>query len=130
MLDHTPIPINTFGGLFDRGQDETCPPDHFTECLNLRATHKGFKTREGCDLSVTLPNVRRAHLYKRLGEAERWLILNDSGSIYDSLSPSTPILTIVGMTDFAFSNFNNRTNASAAHTVTCACRHRCSGERK
>ena len=107
MLDHTPIPINTFGGLFDRGQDETCPPDHFTECLNLRATHKGFKTREGCDLSVTLPNVRRAHLYKRLGEAERWLILNDSGSIYDSLSPSTPILTIVGMTDFAFSNFNN-----------------------
>ncbi len=118
MLDHTPIVINTFGGLFDRGQDETCPLDHFTECLNLRTTHRGIKTREGCDVSTTLANIRRYYLYKRLGEADRWLILNSLGEIYDSLNPSTPILSIAGMADFAFLNFYKKAYISPHNGVT------------
>lgn len=107
MRDHKALVQKEFG-LWDRGTDDVCPPNRNTKANNVIYTHFGAKTREGTVLSITFPNLARFHIYKRIGEADRLLILNTSGQLYDSTNLVTPILSIPAMTDFSVVVMFNR----------------------
>lgn len=100
--------VTQFKGTFSRGTEDTTPEDHFLDSLNLEFPFSGVDTRKGTVLDLTLANIRRKVLYKRINESPRMLILVDGGMIYDSTSLSAPILTIAGMTDFSAAFFYNR----------------------
>ena len=107
--DHSPIVISKFNGLYDRGDDDVCPPDHLTTCKNVSFVRQdGPGTRNGLVLSNTINNPRRIKIYRRLDEVPRRLILDDQGRIFDSLNVGIPILTIAGMTDFSAIDYGNR----------------------
>ncbi len=118
MREHTPIAVTGFNGVYDRGQDDSCPQDHFIDAKNVRFDVSEVYTREGLSLSLTIPNIRRTHSYKRMGEVPRLLILNSSGSIYDSTNLASPIITIAGMTDFSCLTFYNRAYIAPHNGVT------------
>lgn len=107
VRDHDPISLTSFLGTFDRGEDETVPPGYFRGSQNIRFKD-GVKTREGMALSVTVATVRRIAIYKRIGEADRLLILRVDGNLYDSTNLVTPILSIPTMTDFSMVSLFNR----------------------
>lgn len=106
MRDHEPLVVDIFRGTFDRGEDEVCPPGFFISSINWRFLKSGIQTREGFskdDISNLIPlgtKVRRIELYERTGEAQRLLILDDSGKIWDSVT-GLVILSIPAMTDFS-----------------------------
>lgn len=102
------IPVNTFNGLFDRGTDDVVPLDHFIDTLNTIYPFGGVQTRKGFDVSITLANILRYVVYKRINEATRLIILTTGGNLYDSTNLVTPIITIPGMTDFSMVPFYNR----------------------
>jgi len=104
MLDgHTPTSIIQFNGLFDRGDDESCPPDHFIESLNLFYSFGKASRRDGSSLDITSGfAINRWHIYNRTGEAARLLILDNTGKLWDSsVGFVTPILNIPTMVDFS-----------------------------
>lgn len=107
--DHSPIVISKFNGLYDRGDDDVCPADHFTVCQNVSFVKQdGPRTRDGLILSNTIDSPRRIKIYRRVDEVPRRLILDGNGQIHDSLNIGTPILTIAGMTDFSAVDYGNR----------------------
>ena len=108
MRDHEPIVIDDFLGTFDHGEDEVTPLGHFIGSQNIKFKHKGVTTRDGSEIAITLSSVRRAAIYKRVGENQRLLILNKSGSLFDSTNVFIPILTISAMTDFSMVSIFNR----------------------
>ncbi len=105
MRDHQPIVIEEFNGLWKRGGEDSCPPDHFTDCNNVQYTESGFKTRDGIDVYLPYGNVVRIYPFN-----QSLLVLDSLGNLYHShrANPFTPILSIAGMTDFAFVKFANR----------------------
>lgn len=107
-LDHNPIALDDFNGLYSRGSVNATPKDHLSDCLNLRFSESAFETREGSSLSIEIPSVRRFFTYKRIGEASRLLILDNSGNLYDSLSLASPLITIPGMLDISMETFFGR----------------------
>ena len=108
MRDHESITVDDFRGLVDNGEDESIPQGGFISSQNNKFLRKGVKSREGSALLHTIPAVRRMAIYKRRGEAQRLLILDDVGRIYDSTNPAVPILTIAAMTDFSMVNIFER----------------------
>lgn len=106
--DHIPKSVTEFRGLFDRGDDEVTPENHFSIARNIVYTHRGFETRFGIDRNIDLTNILRIRVYKRTGEVSRLIILRSGGLLYDSLNLVTPILTIAAMTDFDLTTFFNR----------------------
>jgi hypothetical protein len=92
------------------GDDETAPLDHFIDEQNLEYDYRLFKSRRGSELSITTAfAVNRTHVYKRTGEADRLLILDNAGNLYDSaIGFVSPILAIATMTDFSIVTINNR----------------------
>ena len=115
MRDHEPILIDEFNGLWKRGDAESCPMDHFSDCDNLQYIQSGFKSRNSVQVltvnqsCLNYQNVKRMYNYVHQ-EVQSLLVLDDQGNIYhtESPTPCTPILTVVGMTDFAFVNFGGR----------------------
>jgi hypothetical protein len=104
-----PIHITKFNGRYNRGQNDVVPLDHALDESNNRFTHDGVETREGYEVSLTLADILRIHTYRRIGEAERLLVLTTGGNLYDSTaSIVSPILTIASMTDFACITMGNR----------------------
>jgi hypothetical protein len=117
---HPPKIISSFKGLWKRGDADTTPMDHFAECENLLfSDNDHFTTRPGIGISqdteAPIANIKRIYNYNT-GEANTQLILsydNDAGegSIYHLFDSDTlfgPILTIEGMTDFAFAPYGGR----------------------
>jgi hypothetical protein len=106
MRDHSPLVVDAFRGTFDRGEDEVCPAGFFLSSLNYRFNKGGVYTREGSENDVLAApivaniKVRRMELYERTGEAQRLLILNDVGQIWDSVT-GIMILSIPTMIDFS-----------------------------
>lgn len=117
--DHPGEIISQFKGLWRRGDADTTPLDHFTDCENLLLADIGqIQTRPGIgisqDVAVPLANVKRIYNYNT-GEANTQLVLveNESGEgeIYHVVDADTvfgPILTIDGMEDFAFAPYGGR----------------------
>lgn len=101
MRDHEPLTITSFLGTYDRGEDDSVPQGFFQDSRNIRFLKKGVATRYGSSSALTVSSIKRIVVYKRIGEAQRLLILDGSGRIYDSTNLSTPILTIALMTDFS-----------------------------
>jgi hypothetical protein len=110
IQDHTPIEVNNFGGLFGRDSfDDSVPADHLIDSQNLITEGFEMRTRDGFPYpSIVIANLRRFHTYKREGEADRDIILDSGGNLYDLKISATPILTIAGMTDFSVCQFYNR----------------------
>lgn len=121
MRDHDSKTINIFNGLFDRGDRENTPEDHFQGANNLRHEGKLVKTRDGITISqdvnavTPLTNIRRIYNYPLLTQ-NTLIVLSynpatNIGTIYHVIDEDTqfgPILTITGMTDFAFVPFAGR----------------------
>ena len=110
MENHTPLPAPAFNGLFARGKNDNCPPDHAIDLLNVKLSNNQIETRDGInlDLDIALP-IRRAYLYQRFQEVTRLIYLTDGGNFYDSVvSTTTPILTIPKATDFSALTLFNR----------------------
>lgn len=108
MRDHKPITVLTPMGAFDRGGDanfDVAPLNYQTRCQNCRfTTLGGVGTREGSDIVIStgLAGIRRFKRYKRLNEADRFLVLDNTGKLFDSSQGYiTPILNIPSMIDFS-----------------------------
>jgi hypothetical protein len=117
--DHPPVILSQFKGLWRRGDADTTPIDHFTDCENLNLLdNDSLATRPGIgisqDVAVPLSNVKRIYNYNT-GEANTQLVLveeeDGDGAIYHVVDADTvfgPILSIAGMEDFAFSPYGGR----------------------
>lgn len=121
MFEHTPVSIQDFRGRFDRGPVEAVPPGFFRDEGNLIYHRNGFETRRGFSIVAVASNdanVTRIHEYRRIGEAARFIFCTGSGNFYDSTAPSTPILTLPGVSDFAMVVMFNRAYISPHDRVT------------
>jgi hypothetical protein len=118
VRDHLGLVLDKFNGLWNRGDVDATPIDHFSDCLNIK--FKGgssFATRDGIgisqNVSVPLYNIKRIYNYATQ-TANTLLVLTydgTTGNIYHVVSPTLiygPILTIVGMQDFAFVPYAGR----------------------
>lgn len=122
MRDHEPEVIEEFNGLWKRGDEDTCPLDHFPDCNNIQFFESGFETRDGLDTFVAKGNVLRIYNYK-LQTGESLLILDTNGDIYHALlDPAEtvygPILHVNGMTDFGFYSMFGRAYITPFATFT------------
>ena len=106
MRGHNPLTLEQFNGLWQRGDDEACPQDHFLTAKNLQYTQNGFKSRDPLDTyqdpGVALSGILRFHNYV-MQSGESLLVLTIGGNIYHVVGSSIvygPILTIPTMTDF------------------------------
>ena len=118
LRDHDPIVVSEFLGMFDRGDDDSVPLGFFKDSRNIRFTARGVKSREGTTLDISLSGVKRAAVYKRIGEAQRLLLLDGAGQLFDSTNLVTPILSIAAMTDFSVEVMFNRAYISPHNGVT------------
>jgi len=119
VRDHQGISLDDFNGLYNRGEIDTVPRDHFTECNNVDYLDKGFDVRPGIrisqDVLVPLTNVRRIYNYATQ-TANTLIVLTydydtNYGSIHHIVDENTvfgPLLTIKNMTDFAFVPYAGR----------------------
>jgi len=113
MRNHSPVLIEEFNGLWRRGDPESTPMDHFSDCNNLQFIQSGFRTRDGIDVvnvgGKTISDVVRMYMYVHQND-EGLLVLDSHGNIYHTKSPTplVPILSVTGMTDFAFVNISGR----------------------
>lgn len=117
LLDHQPIPIQDFAGLY--GVDsftDSAPPNYSINELNLISQGNELKTRDGFGVAHTVTAPVKFYVYRRQGEASRILYL--SGTSIIDLSTTTTILTVVGMTGFAAYTYNNRVFLSPHNGVS------------
>ncbi len=114
VRDHQPVVIEQFNGLWDRGDEESCPLDHFIQADNIQYFNSGFETRYPLDIyqDVDVPLGRIVRMYNYVMQSGQSLIvLVEGGSIYHCIGPDLvygPILTIAGMEDFGFVAINGR----------------------
>ena len=119
VRDHQGITLAAFNGLWQRGDVDTVPIDHFSDCLNIDFIgDSSFKQRPGIvttqGVFVPLNNIKR--IYNYLTQFGSTLIVlaidvSGNGNIYHVIDSNTtygPILTIAGMTDFAFAAYAGR----------------------
>ncbi len=120
VRDHQGLALDKFNGLWGRGDDDTVPQDHFTDCNNIDfIAQSTFATRPGIaisqDVLVPLTNIRR--IYNFPTQSANTLIVltynydTGQGSIHHVVDENTvfgPLLTIAGMTDFAFVPYAGR----------------------
>lgn len=103
LRDHTPIPIENFNGLWLRGDPESVPMDHFSDCENVQFGESFVRTRDGITTFVAIGNVIRMYNYIMQG-GQSLLIMVEGGDIYHYI-PETetlygPILSLADMDDF------------------------------
>lgn len=115
---HQPVTISAFNGLFLRDGADSTPLDHFTDGLNFQVTEGGVDVRDGFSLVTTLAGIVRTYVYKIYGQADRYLILDNTGKLWDSTNLGSPILNIATMTDFAFVNVSGRAYISPTNGTT------------
>jgi hypothetical protein len=106
--DHIPLSQKDFRGLYSRGVDDSVPDPFFQDCLNVQFTDGEVRTRDGLELWLTKSNIVRFHMYKRLNETPRAIMLDSSGNLLDSTAPGTPIYTDASFVDFSLINYSNR----------------------
>lgn len=118
VRDHNPVPITEFNGLWRRGDIDSTPHDHFSDCNNIQFIQGGFEWRSGIDTAIPIPNVRMYTFVQETGSSI--LALDVDGNIYDSGSatPTVPILTIAGMTDFGYVSIGGRAYLTPSNGVT------------
>lgn len=129
MRDHKPQKLEKFMGLYDRGDIDNVPLDHFSDCQNIKfsATGKSFQTRDGVDkfqdVVSPLGNIVRYYNYITQSKNTLLVLVYDgaTGKIYhvvDSTTVQGPILIIAGMEDFAFTPYAGRAYISPFKSYT------------
>lgn len=119
VRDHDGDVIDKFNGLYDRGDVDSVPRDHFTDCQNIKyIATSAFGTRDGVGISqdvlVPLSNVRRFYNYPtQTAQTLIVLTIDDFGigNIYHVIDTDTvfgPILSLAGMKDFVFVPYAGR----------------------
>lgn len=119
MRDHKPIELKQFGGLWDQGDVDNVPRDHFSDCQNIQFVDgTSFRTRDGLGRhqSVIAPLGNVVRIYNYTTQTENTLLVltydDDSiGRIYHVINDGTvygPVLQIEGMTDFGFVPYAGR----------------------
>src|SRR5205823_9754828 len=96
VRDHTGIVLDKFNGLYNRGNIDETPSDHFSDCLNVDyIANYSFETRPGIGISQTvsvpLSNIKRVYNYPtQTANTLIILAVDDSnlGSIYHFVNPS------------------------------------------
>lgn len=110
MRDQQPINIENFMGLFDRGPNENCPYEYFTECRNIEFLYKGFRTRGEFTSQYTFTAVAAdiigLYIYPRVdGTSRRMVLVRETGGaqpvkLYDIDHPTlAPFLVATYTTD-------------------------------
>lgn len=119
LRDHVGKTLDQFNGLFKRGDADSVPEDHFSDANNLQFIQGGFKSRDGIGAHSAIPNVQRFYTFTQ-ESGQSLLVLDDQGNIFDTGSPTplTPILTISGMTDFAYVSIAGRAYLSPSDGTT------------
>lgn len=118
IRDHTPVLAQAFQGLFVRDGIDSTPNTHWSDCLNVQVTEGGVDTRDGFSKIVTLSGIVRHYVYKIYGQADRFLMLDNTGKLWDSTNLGAPILNIAGMKDFVFVNISGRAYISPTDGTT------------
>src|SRR5882724_6921558 len=118
MRNHDPILIEDMNGYWNRGDIDTCPPEHFTEFINHKTIEGGFQTRDGVRVVKASTSPLRIWPYPDSGVGDGYLELRADNKIYHvygGISFGVPSFTvfqvsnaITGMTDFAFVSINGR----------------------
>src|SRR3981081_1007313 len=118
VRDHTGLTIDRFNGLWQRGNADETPIDHFSDCNNIKYIgDSSFKNRDGIGTlqSVLVPLTSIKRIYNYSTQLANTLIVltwdGVTGNIYHVVSPGLtygPILTITGMSDFAFVPYAGR----------------------
>lgn len=122
MRDHQPVVIEEFNGLWKRGNDESAPIDHFTDCDNVKYVESAVETRDGIDTFIGKGDVLRLYNYI-MQTGQSLLILTVGGNLWHALLDGSntiygPILSIADMTDFGFEDWNGRAYISPFTTFT------------
>jgi hypothetical protein len=117
LVNHKEVTLNSWKGLFSRGETTSVPKGYFPDCLNVEYFQDEVRTRDGFGLHFAIENVVRYFEYQRLNEATRFLILDSDGNFYDSLD-ATPLITNVAFLDFSAVNINNRAYISFHNRVS------------
>jgi len=113
LRDHEPIVLEDFGGLWARGDAESCPSDHFIVADNIQYLHSGLETRDALDkwqtVAVPLTRVKRIYNYV-MQTGQSLLVLVDNGRLWHCIGPDVQhlILVIPDMDDFGFVAINGR----------------------
>lgn len=126
MRDHKGLVIDKFNGLWQRGDDEEVPLDHWVDAENVRFVgSSAFATRYGIGLhqnvAVPLGHIVRTYNYLTAQGSTLLVLTYDgiTGKIYHCVDSTTvygPILTIAGMTDFGFVPYTGRAYISPFKT--------------
>lgn len=113
--DHQPFALDKFGGLWQRGDPENTPLDHFSDANNIRYFGtNSFGSRFGVgpfqNGPSPLASILRMYNYPTATQ-QTILVLTAGGQIFHIVDSATifgPILTIPTMTDFAFVSYAGR----------------------
>lgn len=120
VRDHSPLPLGPFKGLWQRGDPDNVPLDHFERANNIVRKGKDWETRQGIQVTQTvaapLKNIKRGYNYPRLTSNDEIVLVENAsgqGEIYHLVNDGTgtvygPLLTKTGMTDFAFIPYAGR----------------------
>lgn len=115
--DHVPLSQESFRGLYQRGLADSCPDSYGIGCINNIFAKNDVMSRHGTELKHTAANIVRCFVYRRINETPRFIYLDTSGRLFDSLF--TPaIWTDATITDFSMAVVNNRAYISPHNTVT------------
>lgn len=117
LRGHKEIVVNKFNGLWDQGDPDNTPADHFSDCENIRYVgFNSFATRYGIDpfQNVAGPIGNIVRIYNYITQSKNTLIVltydGTTGKIYHVVDSTTIflILTITGMSDFGFVPYAGR----------------------
>src|SRR5688572_1506948 len=113
VRNHEPVEIEEFYGLWKRDEKgDSCPLNHFTDCLNIDFEDNTVKTRDGIDTIPGPGEIIRMYRYKSPTLGEGLIVLDVNGDFYhQSYGPAAtagPILSVPGATDFAFAEYGGR----------------------
>lgn len=124
LRNHQPIVIESFNGLWNRGDEDSVPSDHFIQADNVQFFNSGFETRDPLNkyqnVVVPLGTILRVYDYV-MQTGQSLLVLIEGGEIYHCIGTTTvhgPILTIADMEDFGFVAINGRAYITPFKTYT------------
>lgn len=109
LRDHKPIVIEEFNGLWQRGDPESVPLDHFSEAENVQYGFGLVRTRDGLQTYLARGNPLRMYNYV-MPTGDTLLILDTNGDVWHTigLGPNGgqttygPILHFDDADDFGF----------------------------